>query len=526
ALPPDPRRRQDGPRRPADGDAQHPAAGSDHEGQRAGARERGRLLQDHRSGEGDRTGRELHGRHLADLADDAPKRARPARSRRAPLRAGQDQRDPSGDHRRGHVALGHQGLHRRGQGRRDPDRDAAREGAAGESRARAAGEGHRGRRRVPGIRAPQGRRQRHEREPDHHPAALPADDVGDVLRTNLEPDPPHPARALQAVLQQRQVQLSIETPPELRRDPVSGRWVVIAPARARRPGAARPDAKEPEDDVAGCPFCAGRESATPPETFAIGPPGRPADAPGWWVRVVPNKFPAFGPWSDEGDKTGLFARRAARGRQEVVVHSPRHARTFSDLTGREVEQVAEAWQNRVATAKAQGFPYVHALIHERRAARRSLAHSHSQLFWLEEEPPLVAQERAAQAAEGACVLCRVLADEAEQRIRIVDERDGLLLLCPFAGRQPYEMLIAPRECSQDPFEGPQLAAALRLLAEGIRRLHVAEGPVPLNAWLHAAGHLHLEVVPRLSVLAGLELGAGSSVNTLAPESAAGVLRGA
>jgi len=176
---------------------------------------------------------------------------------------------------------------------------------------------------------------------------------------------------------------------------------VIAPARAHRPGAARPDAKEPEDDVAGCPFCAGRESATPPETFAIGPPGRPADAPGWWVRVVPNKFPAFGPWSDEGDKGGLFARRAARGRQEVVVHSPRHVRTFSDLTGREVEQVAEAWQNRVATAKEQGFPYVQALINEGRAAGASLAHSHSQLFWLEEEPPLVAQERAAQAVEDA-----------------------------------------------------------------------------------------------------------------------------
>jgi UDPglucose--hexose-1-phosphate uridylyltransferase len=292
---------------------------------------------------------------------------------------------------------------------------------------------------------------------------------------------------------------------------VSGRWVVIAPARARRPGAGRPEAEESGNDVAGCPFCAGRESATPPESFAIGPPGRPADAPGWWVRVVPNKFPAFGPWSDEGDKTGLFARRAARGRQEVVVHSPRHVRTFADLTGREVAQVADAWQDRAAAAREQGFSYVQALVNEGQAAGASLAHSH-------------AQERAAQETEGGCVLCRVLAEEVQQRIRIVDERDGLLLLCPFASRQPYEMVVVPRECTQDPFEGPELAAALRLLSEGIRRLHVAEGPVPLNAWLHASGHWHLEVVPRLSVLAGLELGAGYFVNTLAPESAAGVLR--
>jgi UDPglucose--hexose-1-phosphate uridylyltransferase len=190
---------------------------------------------------------------------------------------------------------------------------------------------------------------------------------------------------------------------------------VIAPARAHRPGAGKPEADESANDVAGCPFCAGRESATPPETFAIGPPGRPADAPGWWVRVVPNKFPAFGPWSAEGDKTGLFARRAARGRQEVVVHSPRHVRTFSDLTGREVEQIADAWQSRAAAASEQGFPYVQALVNEGRAAGASLAHSHSQLFWLEEEPPLVAQERAAQKAEGGCVLCRVLAEELEQR---------------------------------------------------------------------------------------------------------------
>jgi UDPglucose--hexose-1-phosphate uridylyltransferase len=300
--------------------------------------------------------------------------------------------------------------------------------------------------------------------------------------------------------------------------------VVIAPARARRPGASRDRLDEVGDDVAGCPFCAGRESVTPPETFALGPPGRAADAAGWWVRVVPNKFPAFGPWSNEANRDGLFARRAALGRQEVVVHSPRHVRTFADLTGREIEHVAEAWQARAAVAREQGFPYLQALLNEGRAAGASLAHSHSQLVWLEGEPPLLAQERAAQEAEGGCVLCRVLSEESEQRIRIVDERDGLLLLCPFAGRQPYEMLVAPKICEQDPFTGTELAAALRLLAEGLRRLHVAEGHVPVNAWLHTGGHWHLEIVPRLSILAGLELGAGYFVNTLAPESAAGVLR--
>jgi UDPglucose--hexose-1-phosphate uridylyltransferase len=300
---------------------------------------------------------------------------------------------------------------------------------------------------------------------------------------------------------------------------------VIAPARAHRPGVERDAGRPDPADVAGCPFCEGRESATPPETFAIGPPGRPADAPGWRVRVVPNKFPAFGPWSNEGNRTtGLFARRAALGRQEVVIHSPRHVRTLADLSVRELEQVAEAWQARATAAREQGFPYMQALVNEGRLAGASLQHTHSQLVWLPDEPPLVAQERRSQEDQGGCVLCRVLAGEVEQRIRIVAERDGLILLCPFAGRQPYELLVAPRECESDPFSSSRLGPALALVAEGLRRLRVAEGSVPVNMWLHAWGHWHLEVLPRLTILAGLELGAGYFVNTLAPESAAGVLR--
>jgi UDPglucose--hexose-1-phosphate uridylyltransferase len=300
---------------------------------------------------------------------------------------------------------------------------------------------------------------------------------------------------------------------------------VVAPARARRPGAQRGLAADERDDPAGCPFCEGRESATPPETFALGPPGRAPDTPGWRIRVVPNKFPAFGPWRRDGDREdGLFARRAAVGRQEVVVHSPRHVRTLADLGSRELELVAKAWQARAATAREDGFAYVHALVNEGAAAGASLAHSHSQLVWLEHEPPLVAQEREAQSAAGGCLLCRVLAEEREHRIRVVDERDGVILLCPFAGRQPYELLAAPVVCEDDPFTSPRLAEALALSAEGIRRLRVAEGPAALNLWLHAGGHWHIEVLPRFAILAGIELGSGYFVNTMAPESAAGVLR--
>ena len=164
-------------------------------------------------------------------------------------------------------------------------------------------------------------------------------------------------------------------------------------------------------------------------------------------------------------------------------------------------------------------------MNEGRGAGASLLHTHSQLVWLEEEPPIVAEERREQGAVGdGCLLCRVLQDELDQRIRVVAQRAGLVLLCPFAGRQPFEMLVAAVECEADAFTSPRLGGALALLAEGLRRLRLAAGSVSVNAWLHDGGHWHLEVLPRTSVLAGLELGAGYYVNTLAPESAAGMLR--
>jgi UDPglucose--hexose-1-phosphate uridylyltransferase len=296
--------------------------------------------------------------------------------------------------------------------------------------------------------------------------------------------------------------------------------VVIAPARARRPGAAAAAAVT-DDDPAGCPFCEGREAATPPEAYAIASPGRVPDSPGWRVRVVPNKFPAFGPWPDEPGRSGLLARRPAIGRQEVVVHSPRHVLSLADLTSRELQSVAEAWQARAEAAREAGFPYVHALVNEGRAAGASLAHSHSQLVWLPGEPPAAAEERT--QAGGGCALCRLLAEESGQRIRVVAERDGFLLVCAWAGRTPYEMLVAPRECTPDAF-ADGLADGLALAAEGIRRLHIAEGRVSLNLWLRPGGHWRIEVLPRLTAFAGLELGAGYFVNTTAPESAAGILR--
>ncbi len=205
------------------------------------------------------------------------------------------------------------------------------------------------------------------------------------------------------------------------------------------------------------------------------------------MRVVPNLYPAFD-------------------RQEVVVHSPRHVRTFAELTDAEVEATARAWLERAEAARTEGFAYVHALVNEGRAAGSSLPHSHSQLVWLREPPPERARERP-----------DALAKLLEEDALLVAQEGVTRAVVHRCGRAPYELLIGGGEGEID------LSAALRLLRECVRRLRAIEGPLAWNAWLHDD---HLEVVPRLSVLAGVELGAGIYVNIVAPEEAAVVLRAA
>jgi UDPglucose--hexose-1-phosphate uridylyltransferase len=267
---------------------------------------------------------------------------------------------------------------------------------------------------------------------------------------------------------------------------------VIAPRRADRPGAPQPQTEsETPEELERCPFDEGREARTPPETFAL-PEGRDGDTPGWRVRVVPNLYPAFE-------------------RQEVVVHTPEHVTSLADLSDDDLSLVAAAWRARAVAARDEGFPYVHAVVNEGREAGASLAHTHSQLVWLTEAPPAVRAERTSD-----CAVCALLADET------LALEPGVLVHP--AGRAPYELLVAPTEHDERGLESPLLEKALQALARCFRRLHAVEGRVPLNAWVHTESHWHIEVVPRLTLFAGIELGAGIYVNPLPPEQAAQTLR--
>jgi UDPglucose--hexose-1-phosphate uridylyltransferase len=204
--------------------------------------------------------------------------------------------------------------------------------------------------------------------------------------------------------------------------------------------------------------------------------------------------------------------------QEVIVHTPRHIRSIAELTDEELTPIAAAWHRRLEAAHGAGFAHPHLLVNEGREAGASLPHSHSQLVWLREAPPEVAAELP-RLQRGNCALCEVLRDEA---LEIALHGDLSLRAAP-AGRVPYELLIAPQAHAAAPGE-EDLGFALALLRRAVVALRDQEGPVPLNAWLHTGAHWHFEIVPRLTVLAGLELGAGLYVNWLPPEEAATRLR--
>jgi UDPglucose--hexose-1-phosphate uridylyltransferase len=187
-----------------------------------------------------------------------------------------------------------------------------------------------------------------------------------------------------------------------------------------------------------------------------------------------------------------------------VVHSPDHVRCFADLGELQITSIAEAWQHRIDTAAADGFAYVHALINEGRLAGSSLPHSHSQLVVLREvPPPVVAEDRSAL-------------DELVERddLRVLEQNGAVAVIHAF-GASPYESLIL----------GGPLADLLNALRDLTGRVREAEGPFAWNAWLHATDPGHIHFVPRLTALAGVELGAGLYVNPVPPEQAAEKLRG-
>jgi UDPglucose--hexose-1-phosphate uridylyltransferase len=253
-------------------------------------------------------------------------------------------------------------------------------------------------------------------------------------------------------------------------------------------------------DAVDCPFCEGHEHMTPPEVAAYGRAGGQPDAPGWAVRVVPNKYPAF---------SG----------HEVLVHGPAHVTSLALVDRHVLDKLPTAWSDRRRAHADAGFVLV--AVNEGAAAGASLDHSHSQIVPFPQTPPVLVQEAAAFTA--GCPLCPLPGD-------VVRESDGLVSFCPPWGRMPYETWIAPAAHEPSAELRPALAEAL---ADAAGRLRSVFGPeLAWNAVLHDAPagardfHWHVEILPRVTVPASVELGAGIWVNVVDPVRAAAELSAA
>ncbi len=315
--------------------------------------------------------------------------------------------------------------------------------------------------------------------------------------------------------------------PEVRVDPLTGLKSIIAGARATRPGGGFAVEPAPPIDPETDPFLPGHEDRTPPELYRVGDP--------WTVRVVPNLYPALDADAAEPEphaNPDLFTAQPARGRHEVIVNARDAVTSLADLTTAQVAQAVDVWRERMRAHS--DAPCRHLIVNERREGGASLPHTHAQLYALQFVPAAIARERERFAAYatrtmGGNLLGDLVQEEVRQRDRIVAIDDEAVLMAPYASRVPFQLLLAPRR-PRARFEddGPTGAA---LLQDSLLRLRRRLGASPpLNLWVrtapHGADHFcwRIEIVPRLTHLAGLELGAGVNLCVVAPEQAAAELR--
>jgi UDPglucose--hexose-1-phosphate uridylyltransferase len=328
--------------------------------------------------------------------------------------------------------------------------------------------------------------------------------------------------------------------PELRKDPIVGRWVIIATERIRRPSdfprRARPESPAP------CVLCPGREAETPPEILAYRDPAHPlADTPGWRVRVVPNKFPALRVEGDlERRGQGVYDLMNGVGAHEVIVESPDHARGLGRLPVAAVADVLRACRERILDlARDDRFRSVVVFKNHGAEAGATLVHPHSQLIATPVVPLVVADEvhgaRAYHDYRERCLFCDIVRQESAERVRIVADDARVVAFAPFAARVPFETWVLPRRhgAAFELADDAELASVAAVVTTLLAKLDRALGDPPYNLVLHSAPfgagespsyHWHLEIVPQLVGLAGFELGSGFHINPVPPEDAARLLR--
>jgi UDPglucose--hexose-1-phosphate uridylyltransferase len=326
--------------------------------------------------------------------------------------------------------------------------------------------------------------------------------------------------------------------PELRKDPVLGRWVIISVERGKRPT----DFMSPSQKKRGgfCPFCPGNEYTTPPELMAFREDGLEPDTPGWTLRVMSNKFPALyseGELNKKGE--GIYDKMNGIGAHEVVVETPDHNSTIATMSLKAFEDTLWAYHARLSKLKEDPrVKYVLIFKNEGDAAGASLEHSHTQLIALPIVPRTVKDEIAGAKRHydlrERCLFCDIIYQEQDDGRRIVCENDDYLAISPFAPRAPFETWLLPKHHESafgprnDSFAGlaeifqkvlKQIDATLDIPAYNFM-VHTS----PFNEEQNEYYHWHIEIMPKLTKIAGFEWGSGFYINPTPPEEASKFLR--
>jgi UDPglucose--hexose-1-phosphate uridylyltransferase len=331
--------------------------------------------------------------------------------------------------------------------------------------------------------------------------------------------------------------------PQLRRDPVTREWVIIASDREQRPSDYRqPDGRDELPEIKeDCPFCPGSEHMTPPEVLAYRSPDTEPNSKGWWIRVVPNKFPVL---SREGvlerQGFGMYDTLNAVGAHEVIIESPRHNDYLATMSIDQLCEVLWAYRDRCLDLSQDPLVKYTMLFRNRGpVAGASLEHPHSQLVALPMIPQWVQLELAGTKAfyeyHERCVYCDMIRQEKQFGERMIAENSEFIAFCPFAPKYPFEMLIVPKGHRTAYVEETRhtLEPLAEMLRDVMRRLDICLNHPPYNFTLHTIPvnvdpeplyHWHLRILPRLTIAAGFEMGTGIYINHVAPESAAQFLR--
>ncbi|HFE65477.1 MAG TPA: galactose-1-phosphate uridylyltransferase [Caldithrix sp.] len=327
--------------------------------------------------------------------------------------------------------------------------------------------------------------------------------------------------------------------PELRKDPVIGRWVIISTERGKRPSDFAPIEEKKQGGF--CPFCYGNEDKTPPEIFAIRPDKSPRDKPGWTLRVVPNKYPALrieGQLNRQGD--GIYDKMNGVGAHEVIIETPDHFKDLADLEIRAIRDVFWIFRERVLDLKKDvRLKYTMIFKNQGMSAGASLEHTHSQLI----ATPII-PKRVLEEMDGAqkyhnfkerCIFCDMIRQEIKDNVRVVYEEDFFLAIEPYAPRFPFETWILPKNHNShfEKISDEKLKHLAIIIKEVLGRVNVALNNPPFNFVIHSAPlqdglldyyHWHIEFMPKLTRVAGFEWGTGFYINPTGPEDAAKYLR--